>query len=640
MKQFKFKKYIVASLLSTTLLTTNTSCMDYLDKEPDTELDIDMVFSNRDKVYSWLAYTYNIIHEPDKWRIWKDGYEVFADDLTPSQRWRQWDGSTTIPKILGEWTINSPWEGDLWAAMPRYIRHAYLFNKYAYPLPDNELPAEEIQNMKNELKFLTAYGWWQMAENYGGIPFKPDYIAPSDFTLAELMVEQTPFDQIVEYCDRQMLEAANALPAIYDDPSKYGRINKIMALTVRSRMLLFAASPLVNGNEWYKDYRNSVGELMFNPTYDHSKWEKAAAACKLVIDEAEKAGHKLYVETGPTGEIDPYMSTYNVHIKKWSEGNREITFPVTKGNAYEGTFLYGASTRDFNGGNGLGVYQGLVDAFFTRNGLPIDDPNSNYKEEGYSTTVSTDNTGWPYGTGKEGEITAAGVYNMYVNREPRFYNAVSFHGAWQEVANRPYDFLYNGKDNIQSSSPHDAPQNGYLVRKSICVTDNKKTGSITNRQGFTYRLAFTYLDFAEANNEAYNTTTARQEALVYLNKVRERAGVRQYTFDNVDVLDEKFIHVDDNQEAVRKIVRAERRVELCFENNRWYDIRRWKEAENLPEMCGDDYGMNNQGKTVEEFHKRTVYQTRVWKKQYYWMPVYIDEYEKNPNLVQSPFWID
>ena len=71
--------------MAASMLTTNTSCADYLNKEPDTELDIEMVFSNRDKVYQWLAFVYNTIHEPDKWRIWKDGYEVFADDLTPSK---------------------------------------------------------------------------------------------------------------------------------------------------------------------------------------------------------------------------------------------------------------------------------------------------------------------------------------------------------------------------------------------------------------------------------------------------------------------------------------------------------------------------------------------------------------------------
>ena len=62
------------------------------------------------------------------------------------------------------------------------------------------------------------------------------------------------------------------------------------------------------------------------------------------------------------------MSTYNVHIKKWSEGNREITFPVTKGNSYQDTYLRVCSVRELGGGNGLGVYQSLVDAFFMKNG--------------------------------------------------------------------------------------------------------------------------------------------------------------------------------------------------------------------------------------------------------------------------------
>ena len=112
-----------------------------------------------------------------------------------------------------------------------------------------------------------------------------------------------------------------------------------MALTVRARMLLFAASPLVNGNPWYTDYVNDKGEQIFNPVYDPQKWVKAAEACKLCIDEAEQAGYALYTEAGPNGGIDPFMSTYNVHIKRWSEGNHEITFPVTKGNSYRDTYL-------------------------------------------------------------------------------------------------------------------------------------------------------------------------------------------------------------------------------------------------------------------------------------------------------------
>ncbi|MBQ2496693.1 MAG: RagB/SusD family nutrient uptake outer membrane protein, partial [Prevotella sp.] len=158
---------------------TLVSCSDYLDKEPDTELTTEMVFDNRDKVYSWLGYVYNIIHTPDKWALTADGYEVFADDITPSARWQQWDWGGVIPKILGQWTINSTWGGNLWHMMPRYIRHGYIFNNMVKAMPDHDLPQSEIDNMKNEIKFLCAYAWWQMAENYGGIPFKPDYIAPT-----------------------------------------------------------------------------------------------------------------------------------------------------------------------------------------------------------------------------------------------------------------------------------------------------------------------------------------------------------------------------------------------------------------------------------------------------------------------------
>lgn len=654
------KNYITSGLAALALMPVATSCSDYLDKEPDTELSVEMVFENRDKVYSWLANVYNVIHTPDKWALTADGYEVMADDLTPSKRWEQWDWRLTVQKLFGQWTINSPWDGNLWAAMPQRIRQGYIFNERIHELNDGEITKSEVANMKNEVKFLTAYAWWLLAENYGGVPFRPDYIAPTDFDLNELMVGQTPFDDIVKYCDKEMLDAANALPAIYQDPSKYGRINKIMALTVRSRMLLFAASPLVNGNPWYSNYRNSDGERIFNPTYDHNKWVKAADACKLCIDEAEAAGYKLYEEE-INGEVDPYMSTYNVHIKKWSEGNKEITFPVTKGNAYQDTYLRVCSVRELGGGCGLGVYQGLVDAFFTKNGLPIDDPNSGYdreKETELSAVVATAETSWNNGTGQPGEITAAGTFKMYCDREPRFYNAVSFNGSWNAAVNRPFDFYWNGKDNKRSDSPHDAPQNGYLSRKGLCMTDSYDPRKVTDRQGFIYRLAFTYLDYAEAVNEAYDTEEARTSGLEYLNRIRHRAGVREYTFDDVPVDDENYIHLDNTQEAFRKAVHMERRVELCCESNRWYDIRRWMAGNK--EVCRDyDYAFDlsglNEGMNVEvpptydddgniipnpEFCKRvTGWQPpRVWKRKYYFFPVYIDEYEKNTKLVQGPFW--
>lgn len=115
MKKIKIAKYVAASLL---LMTAPTSCSDYLDKEPDTELDLSMVFTNRDKVYQMLAYSYSIIDNPDKYRLIDYGYEGFADDLTASKRWQQWNWGDVLPKIFGEWTANSKWRGNLWERTP------------------------------------------------------------------------------------------------------------------------------------------------------------------------------------------------------------------------------------------------------------------------------------------------------------------------------------------------------------------------------------------------------------------------------------------------------------------------------------------------------------------------------------------
>lgn len=629
----KFSKYILSGLLATTLLS---SCSDYLDKEPDTEITIDMVFESKTKVEAWLANIYSRIPNPSRDWLNNYGWEIFADDITPSKRWQQWDWKN-IPKIFGEWTPNTQWEGSFWDKLPQKIRQSYIFRERVHALPDSDLPQQEVDYMKAEARFLAAYYWWELVETYGPIPFKPDYIAPTDFQLSDLLIGQTPFDEIVDYLDREMLEAAKALPPTYQSVDKYGRITSIMCLTVRSKMLLFAASPLVNGNPWYKGHTNKEGKELFNSTYSQEKWVRAANALKDLIDEAHKAGHELYVEKNDDGTIDPFASLENLWFTSFQDGNKEILFPYTRADD-DPNFRYytnKAVTKEFGGGGGLGVYQGLVDAFFMKNGLPISDPNSGYSETGFSTSVERRNTSWAGGTGNPGEITAADTYMMYCNREPRFYTTVSYNGSWYAIAKRKFEFFNGQRDNDYT---HDAPQNGYLVRKKIYPQDNPKSGAWKWRQIFLYRLGGTYLDYAEAVNEAYDNTASRQIALDYVNKIRVRAGVRQYTFDAVSLDNANYVHVDDNQEAVRKIVRMERRVELCCEGTRWEDIRRWKIAEELPEMTGDDYGMDFGAKDREHFYKRTVFQTRVWKKAYYWFPIYIDEIQKNPNLVQAPFW--
>ena len=135
---------------------------------------------------------------------------------------------------------------------------------------------------------------------------------------------------------------------------------------------------------------------------------------------------------------------------------------------------------------------------------------------------------------------------------------------------------------------------------------------------------------------AYMTSYANIPlTLTYLNRIRERAGVRQYK--NGSDEGGKYISVNlANQDEMRKLIHAERRVELNCEGLRYDDLRRWKEAETV--LNGKFYGMNAYGRTADTFYKRTAYQTRVYKKAFYWFPVHQNEIDKNPKLVQAPYW--
>lgn len=623
----KFAKYILTGLIGVASLT---SCVDYLDKEPDTELTLPMVSEDKTRIEGWLANVYSAIPDPYWGYTNTLGWEILADDQTPSERWRQW-GWKVIPYILGEWTPNSAWEGEFWKRLPQCIREANIFIENIHPLPAQGISAKEVEYMKAECKFMKAYYYYLLANTYGAVPFKPDYIAPTDFVLADLMEGQTPYYTVIDWVDKTLLEAADVLPAKYTEARKYGRATSIMCLAVRARMLLFAASPLVNGNPDYADYKNDKGENLFKTTPDPQRWEKAVQACKLLIDEAEKTGYKLYTEKNGDGTIDPFMSYQNLFLKRFDEGNTEILF--ARPSSDYGSYEKHATPTASGGSGGLGVTQSLVDAFFMQNGLPIDNPSAGYKEEGFSTQkVTLNNTIWDEEV-NGGAITYENTYNMYCNREPRFYVSVAFNNSYFPTEKRLFDFFNGAADNTHT---HDAPQNGYLIRKRVSPKTNVKEKNYQYRPGIVYRLGEAYLNYAEALNEYKNDYTSRQEALSYVNKIRERAGIRPYTLEAVDPAVAQKIHVDDTQEAVRKVIRAERRVELCGEGIRYDDLRRWQEAEGT--LNGDFYGMNYNGKEAASFYKRTVYQTRVYKPAYYWFPIHQSEMEKNNKLKQLPLW--
>lgn len=639
----KIRKYIALGMIA---MFSLSSCSDYLDKEPDDQLTLETVFENKTNMERWLAYIYNAT--PKFYNY--DGADAVADELAPSVGWES-QGFKAILYQNGNWTSASGGVINYWETFPMRIRQAYIFIKYAHALPD--VTEKEVNYMKAECRFFIAYFHAVMAMTYGAVPIIRD--ATEEITGETLLLKQEPFNTVVDWAANELLETSKLLPAYYDEDNKYGRITSIICLAMRARLLTFAASPLVNGNQDpdMVNMKNCDGVSIFDSTFKPERWKTAVDANKLLIDEAEKAGHKLYIET-IGDDVDAFQSYQNALMLRYNQGNMEILFPRTYDDA--GYFDRQANPRSMGGAGAIGVTQSLVDAFFMNNGLvpitgytndgatPVINSESGYSETGYSTVDESYKTTWMYatkgGTEQETEhvIVPKNTYKMYCGREPRFYISVLYNEEYHwgkdksNAKNKFANFFSGGEDGGPS---HDSPSAGYLIRKRVdpSAIPASSSGTYKKRQGVLYRLAEAYLSYAESLYEysvAMGTYKDNEtEILDYINRVRYRAGIPQYGkgADQIPV----------TEAQLRDLIRRERRVELnCEADIRFDDLRRWKEAETA--LNGKFYGMNALAKSTErdEYYKRTLYQTRRFIS--YWWPIPQDDIDKNTNLRQLPGW--
>ena len=639
----KIRKYIALGMIA---MFSLSSCSDYLDKEPDDQLTLETVFDNKTNMERWLAYIYNAT--PKFYNY--DGADAVADELAPSVGWES-QGFKAILYQNGNWTSASGGVINYWETFPMRIRQAYIFIKYAHALPD--VTEKEVNYMKAECRFFIAYFHAVMAMTYGAVPIIRD--ATEEITGETLLLKQEPFNTVVDWAANELLETSKLLPAYYDEDNKYGRITSIICLAMRARLLTFAASPLVNGNQDpdMVNMKNCDGVSIFDSTFKPERWKTAVDANKLLIDEAEKAGHKLYIET-IGDDVDAFQSYQNALMLRYNQGNMEILFPRTYDDA--GYFDRQANPRSMGGAGAIGVTQSLVDAFFMNNGLvpitgytndgatPVINSESGYSETGYSTVDESYKTTWMYatkgGTEQETEhvIVPKNTYKMYCGREPRFYISVLYNEEYHwgkdksNAKNKFANFFSGGEDGGPS---HDSPSAEYLIRKRVdpSAIPASSSGTYKKRQGVLYRLAEAYLSYAESLYEysvAMGTYTDNEtEILDYINRVRYRAGIPQYGkgADQIPV----------TEAQLRDLIRRERRVELnCEAGIRFDDLRRWKEAETA--LNGKFYGMNALAKSTErdEYYKRTLYQTRRFIS--YWWPIPQDDIDKNTNLRQLPGW--
>ncbi|AUP80660.1 RagB/SusD family nutrient uptake outer membrane protein [Flavivirga eckloniae] len=380
------------------------------------------------------------------------------------------------------------------------------------------MPQNEIDQIKGEAYLFRAFAYHELSKRWGALPYIKTRIFPdSDLNLPRPTYREQITDIIAD-CD--MAIATLPEDSYLNDPVNMGRMGRAAAMALKSKALTTAASPNYTANN----------------QKDTELWEMAASAAWDLI-KLGQTSDKVGLYQGDYGEI--------FHT---SRGTIEGVWPRYFGESDAGAYNLSWLWVRTGGKTGYSPTQELVDRFETADGYPISHANSNYNEQ-----------------------------NPYVNRDPRFYKDILYHGAAFPVISDS-DLLdmrtspVIGDDRSKPfSTDYGSSTTGYLARKFLPEKFN-----LTGYRRNTFvnppyiRMAEIYLNYAEAVNEAYGNPNATAPgasltAVEAVNAVRNRVG-------HVDVRPE----FTTDEGVFRELVRNEFRVELCFEYHTWYDILRWR----------------------------------------------------------------
>lgn len=612
MKAFKKMIMILAVGTGSTLFS---SCSDYLNVSDElaAELTMTEVFNNTGYTRRFHRYIYTGIPDVSN-IILNSSYDPLngldnpwpsvSDELKAAQ-----NNLKTLPTV-GYHAGNAPL--SRWN-LYKQIRQANEFLEYAHVIPSTGdvtdfIDEKELASLKTEARFLRAYYYYLLFELYGPIPIMTEISSPS---ASDLDYYRNSVDEVVNFIDEELNACYENLPEkeVNDDGSvntnRTAAPTKGAALAILAKLHMYAASPLFNGG--YSEavaLKDDQGKQLF-PVEDQGKWKKALAAVKRFIDYAK--GHYLLYKVMKDGELDPAESLYQLFQK--SINNPEAIWQSSK-NSWSTVSDEGRERRCtpraiYGGFSCVGVLQEVIDDFSMNDGKSIED-SPLYKEEG---------------------IGEDGIPNMYKNREPRFYQDITYSGkVWQKTSTKIYFYKGQKDDNSKADNCY----TGYLLYKGM-NRDLLNQGSHPRshyRAGMLFRLADFYLLYAEALN---HVEPSNPDIIAYVDSVRYRAGL-----PSLKVLKPEIVGHEDLQE---KAIRHERRIELFAEGQRYFDVRRWMCAEEEGyKQGGSAHGMNMNGATLEDFMKRTVFETRIFEKRMYLYPIPLAEIQKSKKLVQNPGW--
>ncbi len=618
-----------------------SSC-DYLNVVPDEKATEKDAFEDKDAAKRFIYSCYAYVPNP---RNGTSSLDLFtADEVVTAF---EHETFAAFPK--GNYSASNT-VISYWNSLFQGIKQCYILlnNIDMVPALEESIKADYIA----QAKFLIGYYHFLLVRNYGPVILVKE--EPSLTTPADQYAARSPYDECVDYVCQMLDEAATSLPAVRLNEN-YGLATSVAAKAIKARMLLYAASPLFNGNsEFYADFKTEDGTPLMPLTYDANKWQKAKAAYEDAIKVAEAAGHTLYTNTDYMLDgydnlepADPVQHTLRYTVIE--PANKEIIWADCRS---EGAYSIQNKSLPFCNGsayNGVAPTLAMLKRFYTKNGLPVDeDPEFPQGNGIYEvTTLGEENS-------NIGDPTAKTI-RFNLNREPRFYSWIAFQGGFYEImsandGNGAYqndasygkyssdelgklvcDFVIGGNTSRQPAGSSLRTNNysptGYLNKKGVVPGYNVRT-SLYYPPFYPWpviRLAELYLGYAEACVECDDLNPAK----TYLNKVRTRAGIPtvETSWNGVATLDKN---------KLREIVRQERTIEFYLENQTFWDLRRWKMAEQYFGVKAR--GMNILGNTIDGFAQETevTFERKFSSPAQYLMPIPSTDINRNVNLVQNP----
>lgn len=643
----------IVRILAIIIVVTGINSCEWLDVVPDNMPTIDDAFRNRASAERSLFSCFSYLPDPTN-PFGNPAYYTNRDEFEYGTHTQAYLGYA-CHIARGEQNADDPyldyWSGGRGAkSMFRAIQTCNTFLEGIHQPRD--LQEFERRKWVAEVKFLKAYYHFWLLQLYGPIPIIRENL-PLSANPDEVRVFREPVDECVAYIAALIDEAVPDLPLIISNPTEEaGRITKPIALAIKAKAMVWAASPLFNGNSDYRGWIDSRGKQLVSDTYSPEKWAKAAEALRNAIDTCHLAQHELY-------KFERSKNTYafrmNDSIALTMNTRQAITDNWNVGNIWSSTRRFGYDKWGIsNGSTGdIEVWQrslfpclyasdaavGLVyasfnmtDLFYTKNGIPIDEDNEWNYDGRYELRLSTAEAGNRHYI-PIGQQTAA----LNFDREPRYYANLGFDRGYYELSSETTNFgaSFSRYVALRLGDPGNnfIPNNtGYYVKKLVAYESKANYYSGKDYRFPLIRLADLYLMYSEALNEAKDAPD--DEVYKWIDDIRAIVGLKGV----VDSWQKsKYPNRPKDKVEMRKIIQQERLIELAFEGQRFWDMRRWKLAAKSRTYAPQ--GWNNQGKTAKDYYTITNSGTaaRFSTRDYLW-PIRTHELLINPNLVQSYGW--